>query len=389
VRLRTSVFRFTAAFAALAVFLYWPAIILACAVDGATAYQPYVNEMTEAFHQAGSGTLGPGYPSLPLIETGAGTQPGSVPCVILKAVAFVESSWRQAENTDRGSYGPALVSSCGYGVMQITSGMGTPAGPDNQPSSDQYNIATDYKFNIGWGAKMLVEKWNLGDYWEATIGDRNPAIAENWYYAVWAYNYYGWPNNPNNPNFPWPRPAFDGSQSRTNYPYQELVWGYAAYPPSIGGVQLWDPVPLTLPERSSITNPPGWIPTPQPFNQSPCPTSQPTLQVSPQAVGFLLTPWQLSAPVPVQITSSGSPLDWSAQVPPSATWLMLSATSGTTPATVLQVRANTAELTPGQYNATITISAPGASGSPKTIQVGLAVVSEVKRQYLPQINNSS
>ena len=390
-RLRKSTIRLTAAFVALAVFVYWPAVIFACAVDPSNpanyAYQPHISEMTDAFQRAAAGTLGSNYPSLPYLETGTGIQPGSVPCVILKAAAYVESAWKQATySTARGTSGPALVSgSCGYGVMQITSGMTTPAGPNGQPSTEQYRIATEYTYNIAYGAKMLVDKWNAGDYWGATIGNRDPTITENWYYAVWAYNYYGWYNNPNNPKFDPYRTPFNGTQNRASYPYQELVWGYAANPPSIGGVQLWDAVPLTLPARSSITDPAGWIATPEPSHQSPCSTSASTLQVTPQSMGFMLTPGQVSSAIPIQIASSGGPLNWTASS--SAPWLSMSATSGTTPSTI-EVWANAGTST-GLYNATITITAPGGTGSPKTIQVSLAVVSQVRRSHLPGINNSS
>src|SRR3990172_4842129 len=99
-RHRKSTLRLTAAFVAMAVLLYWPAIIFACAVDGATARQPYYAEAAQALQGAASGTLGTNYPSLPLMWKGNPPNdikvPGSIPCVIIKAVAWTESSWRQA-----------------------------------------------------------------------------------------------------------------------------------------------------------------------------------------------------------------------------------------------------------------------------------------------------
>lgn len=44
--------------------------------------------------------------------------------------------------------------SCGYGVMQITSGMGGGAG------FDPNQVAAEYPYNIGTGARILIEKWN-------------------------------------------------------------------------------------------------------------------------------------------------------------------------------------------------------------------------------------
>jgi len=207
-----------------------------------------------------------GYPEKTLVSP-------SIPCVLLKAIGYVESSWHQARpDVPRGDTGETYVSSwCGYGVMQITSGM---RNPGELPSDVQQKIAEGYTYNIGWGAKMLADKWNYAAGDTAVVGNRDPQVAENWYYAVWAYNYWGWKNNPNNPDFPWPRQPFDGSQSRTDYPYQELVWGYAAHSPSEGGARLWEAVPLSLPTNEDIGSEPGWIDTPQPSHQSPCPPVQ-------------------------------------------------------------------------------------------------------------------
>ncbi len=252
--------------------------LYACAVTGSLSLQPTISQATTAFHSAGSNSLGPGYSSLPDLEGGSPGSP-SIPCVLLKAIAYVESSWHQAWHyVPRGSTGETLATtSCGYGIMQITSGM---HNPGDLPPDVQQRIAEDYAYNIGWGAKMLADKWNVGDYFGATVGNRDPILAENWYYAVWAYHYWGWWNNPNNPDFDPLRTAFDGSQNRTDYPYQELVWGYAAHPPSEAGTQLWEAVPLTLPPREAIANPPGWIDTPHPSHRSPCATASLEYQIS-------------------------------------------------------------------------------------------------------------
>jgi len=229
-----------------------------CAVQGAQAQQPTLSEMTTAFTQAGTNTLPSGYFSLPLIEAGpqGALQAGSAPCALLKAIAYVESSWHQATySAARGSTGPTLVSfDCGYGIMQITSGM---RNRGDLPNDVQERIAIDYLYNIGWGAKMLIDKWNLAPTYAPVVGDRNPAVAEAWYFAVWGFNGWSISNNPNycdrdNGGQLCPRPPFNGSQNRTDYPYQELVWGYAANPPMEGGARLWDPAALTLPDTRSI-----------------------------------------------------------------------------------------------------------------------------------------
>jgi hypothetical protein len=97
------------------------------------------------------------------------------------------------------------------------------------------------------------------------VGTGNPQIAEDWYYASWAYNSWDWINNPNNncTVIPWDpincqgkknpsRPPFDGSQDKRWYPYQELVWGYAAHPPTYNGVPLWQAVNLSLPTWANV-----------------------------------------------------------------------------------------------------------------------------------------
>ena len=53
----------------------------------------------------------------------------------------------------------------------------------------------------------------------------------------------------------WPRTPYscgdanDGfGHDRSNYPYQELVWGCATRPPVVDGKQLWAPFPLSYPD---------------------------------------------------------------------------------------------------------------------------------------------
>lgn len=252
----------------LAAFLVWSTVINLepapvqsaeppCAVDG-TAYQPRQAEAAAALEQAGAGAANPPLPALRKGLAPAETQaPGTVPCVLLKAISYVESSWRQARFTvPEGSTGPALMTpSCSYGMMQITSGM---RRPGELPADVQMSIASDYRFNTGWGAKMLADLWNNRTI--PAVGDRDPNIAENWYYVVWAYHSWSSANNPNSPDFPWPRPPFTGSENRTNYPYQEIVWGLAANPPKRNGQLMWQPIALTLPRREDVGLPARALP---------------------------------------------------------------------------------------------------------------------------------
>lgn len=102
-------------------------------------------------------------------------------------------------------------------------------------------------------------------------------VVEDWYYAVWAYNGWGYVNNPNNLRFPRDRDPWEcwrnPNQDKDDYPYQELIWGCAAHPPDMPTMQptilLWDPVLLTLPPRELITDPPPQhIDTPLPYHGS-------------------------------------------------------------------------------------------------------------------------
>ncbi|MDO8672873.1 MAG: transglycosylase SLT domain-containing protein [Dehalococcoidia bacterium] len=355
-----------------------------CANTGVLdAYQPTVSQLSNALASAGAGSLGPDYE--PLGDLWAGYPnpslvPASIPCTILKSIAYVESGWRQASSAPRGSTGLPLVSySCGYGIMQITSPMTSPGLID---AAKQRLIARDYIFNVSYGAKMLVDKWNA----TPAIGNNNPAVLEDWYFAVWAYNNWSWQNNPNNPSYDPFRPPYSGSagQNYTQYPYQELIWGRAANPPTIDGTVAWTPVNITLPDRGLIANPatriivdpqpthtescsnsplptatptststntptpthtptrtatPTFTPTP---TNSPTPTNTPTptatplalLQASTTFMGFLAEPGKTPVPQTLTLTGNRAAIGWSIQsLPP---WITAVPTGGATlPASVI------------------------------------------------------
>src|SRR5262249_36870752 len=61
-------------------------------------------------------------------------EPGKIPPVIMKSIAWIESSITQgAIEMPFGSVGPALVSfDCGHGITQVTSGMTFPAGENGR-----------------------------------------------------------------------------------------------------------------------------------------------------------------------------------------------------------------------------------------------------------------
>jgi hypothetical protein len=220
--------------------------------------------------------LFPGDPyfGLPDLEVGGRfsdreTQPGMVPPILLKAIAYVESSIAQgAGTTPYGSIGDALIAfDCGHGVTQVTTGMTLPAGESGRGSPAQALVATHFAYNIARGAAILAEKWNEAPE-EIPIAGSNtggyPGVIENWYFAIWNYNGFTGPgaNRSNHPMDPiyseWPRtsyscgPESDGlGHNRSNYPYQELVLGCAANPPVVNEVPLWQPQPVSLPDLNN------------------------------------------------------------------------------------------------------------------------------------------
>ncbi len=140
---------------------------------------------------------------------------------------------------------------CGYGVAQVTDGMRLSGREDGgvtaYPYWQQRAIAVDYTANVAKGLQILGDKWNQTRNGGLTINNGDPAMIENWFFAVWAYNtgFYpnkgngepwgvGWANNPANPVYPQNRgPFLDGRpQDAANpqrWPYPEKVMGFAAH----------------------------------------------------------------------------------------------------------------------------------------------------------------
>jgi hypothetical protein len=192
-----------------------------------------------AFDLTGNDLLPAGYPQY--AESGTVR---SVPPVLLKAIGWVESGWRQFDRSGR----PLVAPDFGYGIMQVTSGMAGAFGDvrgDLSPTT-QSKIATAYAYNIAYGAKILVDKWNA----TPRIGNGDPTVLENWYYALWAYNGWGWVNNPNNPRF---TRIGTPAQNPDTFPYQERVLYFVQHPPTdSAGRPLWRPQAVTLPAPATI-----------------------------------------------------------------------------------------------------------------------------------------
>ena len=364
--------------------LVWPPLyVFACALTGLQAYQPTLAETALTMERAALSQLGDPYPSLPPLEKGypdSTSVQAPTPCVLLKSIGYIEASWRQTHRpTKEGQTGPALMSSsCGYGIMQITSGM---RNPGELPADTQHSIASDYRYNIAWGAKTLAHKWNAMGYFNAVVGDRDPSIAGNWYYSVWAYNQFNFRNNPHNPDFPWPRAPYYHSQNRLNYPYQELVWGLASRPPDSNGKPLWEAVALTLPNRAEVGQTPGPLPPP-----------------AEQASGACLSFWADHAaiswntgngpltPQTITLASAAGPSNtaWSAATA-NAPWIHLQPNAGDSLPVEVTISANPRGLAPGTHRAALVFTSDGIS--PLTLPIEVIVDGQANRyqRYFPYI----
>jgi len=326
-----------------------------------------------------------------------------IPPTLLKAIGWIESGQTQAAGpVPWSAVGPALISfDCGHGIMQITSGMTSPAD-GGWPSRQQTLVATDYLYNVGRGAAILADKWNASPEYRPIAGtdtDGDPGIIENWYFAVWGYNGFTGPgaNRSNHPMDPiyaaWPRTGFscgpvtDGyGHSYSNYPYQEIVFGCAARPPSVGGTQVWTPIDLSLPNLSD----PLWAGPLDLSHWSACasssfdcaamdiPSSQPTHTDDTPAPAQGAAAFLLGSPVlsanrqvvaaetnPVVLSNAGTGiLPWRAKA--SASWITIDKQGGV--ALGAEVQCSSDDACDRSPTLTITIAEPQSSNGSVDIE---------------------
>lgn len=121
----------------------------------------------------------------------------------------------------------------------------------------------------------------------------------------------------------------------------------------------------------------------------------PTVGVSPASLSFNWSGGATPAAQSIAVNSGGSALSFS--VATSATWLAATPVSGTTAGNV-SVSVNPGSLAAGTYTGTVSINAPGASNSPKTVPITLTVtaaalptlsVSPASLAYTYQIGGST
>ncbi len=371
-----------------------------CAQTGAVPYQPTLDEFKVAYAASARGQLS-GYPALNPLEQGAGATPilatSPLPAILLKAIGYLESGWRQATfGVARGASGPPIISSsCAYGAMQIASGMMAPAQLD---PADQFRIAGDYRFNLAWGANALIGKWNLaeneggGNVNFRYVGDRNPCLIEDWYYAVWAYSGASFVNNPANPDYQADRPIFNVNDGGfVGYPYQEYVWGLMHNPPIVSGQPDWGSVPVSFPSRSLFSSDSSvrWqnIPTPLPSHAS----GTCSLQVQPLTLNAIVAVAGTRS-VDLVLTGPSEGSGWTAVATSStdgdfAIWVLAIPNSGAAPPGEIEVRITpgAAGKTAGAYSGTIQITIDGVA---TIVPLNIVVAPKVFDVILPLIYGS-
>ena len=144
--------------------------------------------------------------------------------------------------------------------------------------------------------------------------------------------------------------------------------------PGVHTVNVWVREDGVAIDKLILTTSSGYTPSGLGPLQSGTDSSAPALGVSPASLSFTGTAGGAN-PAAKTVTISndgGGSLTWTASE--SLSWLNLSATSGSAPAT-LTVSPVVAGLAAGSYSGSITISSPGVTGSPVTVPVTMSLTS--------------
>ena len=108
----------------------------------------------------------------------------AIPAILLKAIARVESCYEHYK-----SDGSPKINGTSIGLMQIN---------NKHSGYDSEKLKYDLEYNIEAGADVLLNKWSMSSYKEvSSVGNMDPNVLENWYFALWAYNGWAQSNNPN------------------------------------------------------------------------------------------------------------------------------------------------------------------------------------------------
>ena len=67
--------------------------------------------------------------------------------------------------------------------------------PGDTSAFDPIQVAASPAYNVSVGASILASKWRAAP----CLGDNDPDVIEDWYFATWGYNGFAFKNNPNNP----------------------------------------------------------------------------------------------------------------------------------------------------------------------------------------------
>lgn len=167
-----------------------------------------------------------------------GTCPGGltgaphVSAAILHGVAYTESDWHQFNSASYDVNGepigaPVESYDGGWGEFQQTWAMPPQCNAQHNCRSDASRIQQDQSYNIGTGVQSLISDWNVTAGVASSSDPNDPYKANDWFFAVWAYNgTYG--NNPND------IPSSDYANWYPGAPfrsvYEEYVWYFAAHP---------------------------------------------------------------------------------------------------------------------------------------------------------------
>jgi len=155
-----------------------------------------------------------------------------VSAAILHGIAYTESNWHQFNTLDYHVQGeqsgtPLESFDGGWGEFQQTWGMPPQCVAIANCRSDATKVEYDQSYNIGVGIASLIGAWNGTAGVTSSSDPNDPYKANDWFFAVWAYNgSYG--NNPNDVPSSVYGHWYPGAPFRSIY--EETVWYFAAHP---------------------------------------------------------------------------------------------------------------------------------------------------------------